>query len=286
MSAGWIRTGTPGGLTVAACLVALGLSAMAAGGAQAASLPSLSVSITSSSISVSGPLESGAVNVITSAAGGLKEPDTALILLKPGVTVAEAETYLAANKASDPNTVSRIGAIVFDSQARAGVTSEVQTTLASGTYLAVNAEGQRSAKWSRTSFTVTDSATPATLPGSEALERTIDYSFTGPATLHRGELVRFENEGWVVHMDEAFPARGRRSAERLAANLLAGRERAAAKLVSRPPVSFAGPLSTGGLQQERITAPPGWYVQVCFMDTQDHRPHTLFGMERVIRITA
>jgi hypothetical protein len=254
--------------------------------AQAAALPSLTVSITAESIVVTGSISSGAVNVLTTSADSLKEPETALVLLKPGVTVTEAETYLAANKAGDPNTVSRVGSIVFDAGARAGATTEAQTTLAPGTYVALNAEGQRSSKWSRTSFTVTASAIPPALPGAEVTERTIDYSFTGPTTLRRGELVRFENEGFVVHQDEVFPARSRRLAERLAADLRGGRERAAARLVSRAPASFAGPLSTGGFQQQRIAAPPGWYVQVCFMDTQDHRPQTLFGMERVIRITS
>jgi hypothetical protein len=284
-SPGRLALRTLGRAAIAACLLVLGPASVTAPVARAAPLPGLVVSISSESIAVIGAMDSGAVNVLTTAAPGLKEPDSALVLLKPGVTVAEAETYLASNKAGDPNTVSRIGSIVFDSQARPGETTEAQTTLAPGTYVAVNAEGQRSSRWSRTSFTVTASPVPLPLPGAEVIERTIDYSFTGPTTLHRGELVRFENEGWVVHMDEAFPARTKKSAERLARNLLAGHETAAAKLVSRPPVSFAGPLSTGGLQQERITAAPGWYVQVCFLDTQDHRPHTLFGMERVIRIT-
>ncbi|HME05212.1 MAG TPA: hypothetical protein VKG38_19470 [Solirubrobacteraceae bacterium] len=30
---------------------------------------------------------------------------------------------------------------------------------------------------------------------------------------------------------------------------------------------------------------PGWYVEACFMETQDGRDHTLLGMERIIRIT-
>jgi hypothetical protein len=56
------------------------------------------------------------------------------------------------------------------------------------------------------------------------------------------------------------------------------------QLVTGPLVGFAGPLSTGAYQQETVTAKPGWYVQVCFMDTQDGRSHTLLGMERIIKI--
>jgi hypothetical protein len=122
-------------------------------------------------------------------------------------------------------------------------------------------------------------------PPGAAIEKTIDFSFTGPRTLQRGELVRFENEGYLAHMNLAFPAMGRRVAEKLRRALKLGHEKVAEKLVSGPPVNFAGPLSTGGIQQQIITAAPGWYVQVCFMDTQDHRPHSRLGTERLIRIT-
>ncbi len=39
------------------------------------------------------------------------------------------------------------------------------------------------------------------------------------------------------------------------------------------------------VQEETITAKPGIYVQVCFMQTQDGRDHTRLGMERIIKIT-
>ena len=38
------------------------------------------------------------------------------------------------------------------------------------------------------------------------------------------------------------------------------------------------------MQQQVLNAKPGYYVQACFMDTQDGREHTQLGMERVIRI--
>ena len=44
-------------------------------------------------------------------------------------------------------------------------------------------------------------------------------------------------------------------------------------------------MSNEAFQQETITAKPGWYVQACFMETQDKRDHTRLGMERIIRIT-
>jgi hypothetical protein len=48
--------------------------------------------------------------------------------------------------------------------------------------------------------------------------------------------------------------------------------------------TFAGPLSSGAFQQEVITARPGLYIQVCFMNTQDGREHTQLGMARMFRI--
>ena len=50
-------------------------------------------------------------------------------------------------------------------------------------------------------------------------------------------------------------------------------------------MGFYGPISHGAFMQETITAKPGIYVQVCFMETQDGRDHTLLGMERIIKIT-
>jgi hypothetical protein len=38
------------------------------------------------------------------------------------------------------------------------------------------------------------------------------------------------------------------------------------------------------MQQAVLDVKPGWYVQACFMDTQDGREHTTLGMERVIRV--
>ena len=78
--------------------------------------------------------------------------------------------------------------------------------------------------------------------------------------------------------------KSKKAAQKVVKGLLTGHEKGLEKLVAGPPASFAGPLSTGAFQQETITAKPGWYVQVCFMPTQDGRPHTLLGMERIIKI--
>jgi hypothetical protein len=259
------------------------LGAGTASAATPSTLPTVSVTINPSAISVSGSLQSGAVNVVTTATG-LKEPAAVLFLLKPGVSVAEFEAYLASKQSGDPNYAAKYGTIVFDDEA-AGGKGEAQTVLQPGEYVALNAEGEKASTWKHTSFFVSTSAAPAALPTPEATVSSIEFGFRGPAKLHDGELVRFENEGFLVHMDIAFPVKSRRAARKAARLLLAGKEKPLKKLIAGAPVTFIGPVSTGGFQQETISAKPGWYVQVCFMSTQDGRSHTRLGMERIIQIT-
>jgi hypothetical protein len=269
-------------LLAATLAATLGLAASAS--AQGSALPSLKLTLAHGSIAVAGAEQSGAVEITTTTASSAKEASAVLILLKPGVTPAEAEAFLATNKAvRDPNTVVRFGSIVFDVEAAAG-TGSAQTVLVPGTYLAINSEGEKSSAWPRTSFTVAASAAPAALPKPQAVVRTIDYAFRGAATLQDGDLVGFENEGNVVHMTLGFPAKSKQAATKLASALRKGSNKQAEKLVAGPPVGFAGPLSSGGYQQEVVSAKPGWYVLACFMPTQDGREHTLLGMERVIKI--
>jgi hypothetical protein len=253
--------------------------------AQAATLPTISATVSPTTIAVSGALQSGAVNIASTATGG-KEPSVVFVRLNAGVSVNEVFAFLATNKASkDPNTVSKYGSIVFDVEAGKGKPTEAQTILAAGQYVALNAEGEQSAKWAHASFAVAASPAPAALPTAQATEKTIEFGFRGPSVLHVGEVVRFENEGYLVHMDLGFPVKSKKAAQKVAKALLTGHEEGIEKLVAGPPASFAGPLSSEAFQQEIITARPGWYVQVCFMPTEDGRPHSLLGMERVIKIT-
>jgi hypothetical protein len=269
---------------IASACLTLAIGMIAAGTAQAATLPTVTATVTASTIAVSGALQSGAVNVASTATGG-KEPSVVLVELKPGVSVNEIYAVLDSNTASkDPNTVSKYGAIVFDNEAGKGTPTEAQTVLAAGQYVALNAEGEKSSKWPRTNFAVAASPAPVAIPAAQATEKTIDYGFRGPSVLHVGELVRFENEGYVVHMDFGFPASSKKAALKVLKGLATGREKGLEKLLAGPPVSFAGPLSSLAFQQEVITAKPGFYVQACFMPTQDGRPHTVLGMERVIKV--
>jgi hypothetical protein len=274
---------------LAAAIVAVSLSALTCGllttgAAQAATLPTVTATVSATSIAVSGPLQSGAVNIASAATGG-KEPSVVLFLVKPGVSLAEVYAFLDNDKfASDPNAAAKYGALVFDQEAAKGKPAEAQTVLAPGQYVALNAEGEKASKWPRSSFAVAASPSPVALPAAQATEKTIDFGFRGPTVLHVGQLVRFENEGDLVHMNIAFAVKSKNAAQKVLKGLATGREKGLEKLASGPPIGFAGPISPGAFQQATITAKPGWYVQACFMTTQDGRPHTRIGMERIIRV--
>ena len=271
------RAGILSALVAVSGILASAGGLLATGTAEAATLPSLNVALTKSSVSVGGSLQAGAVNVVTTGTGA-KEAGATIVRLNPGVSSAELLAFANSQAGHDPNGASKFGSLVL--QVEAG--SEVQTTLAPGQYVAVGeAEGKMTAN---TTFTVAPVASPIALPTPRATIRSIDFGFRGPAALHRGELVRFENEGFVVHMDIAVPVKSHRAAKRLVQALRSDNKKQERKLIAGPPANFQGPVSTGVYQQETITAKPGWYVQACFMDTQDGREHTRLGMERIIRI--
>ncbi|HTY98071.1 MAG TPA: hypothetical protein VMB91_13585 [Solirubrobacteraceae bacterium] len=280
-----MRTRINGPTLLGVCAATLAVCALCALGAQAAGVPTMSIAVTSTSATVTGaPTTAGAVNVVVSDKG-LKEGSAILFRLAPGRTVAEAEQFLNEKKGhGDPNNSVELGSIVFDAEAESGVTDEAQTELQAGTYL-VLIGGSKGEPAMRGTFTLGSGGAALALPAAQATEKSIDFGFRGPTTLHDGEVVRFENEGFVVHMDVAFPVKNMRSAKKAVKDLKAGNEKAVEKLIAGPPVAFYGPLSHNAYMQETITAKPGIYVQVCFMETQDKVDHTRLGMERIIKIT-
>jgi hypothetical protein len=228
-------------VTLAAGAVLAIVSSLAAVTAQASTLPTLTIALTKSSITVGGATQSGAVNVVSTATG-VKEGAAILFQLKPGYTVADVETALKGGAGKDPNKATKYGSIVFDAEVNPGKTSEAQTILEPGQYVALGGAGEGGPK-NKDAFTVTAATAPATLPAPQATERSIEFGFRGPATLHDGELVRFENEGFLVHMDVAFPAKSLSDAKLIVKGLLTGKEKGLEKLVSAEPFSFAGPIS-------------------------------------------
>src|ERR1039458_7914289 len=268
-------------MTASALLTAGGTIAVGSATAASSTLPTLSLTLTKSSITVAGATQSGAVNVVTTATG-VKEAGVILFLLKPGATFEVVEA--AIQKAhGDTNVTSKYGSLVFDAEVSPGQSSEVQTYLQPGQYVAL-LPGEGKGSKAHAIFTVTAAASPVALPTPQATISSIEFGFRGPSTLHDGELVRFENEGFLVHMDIPGPGNNMKAAKQAVKDLFTGKEKAVGKLIIGPPAGFAGPLSHEAFQQETITAKPGIYVEVCFMDTQDHRSHSQLGMERIIKI--
>jgi hypothetical protein len=269
------------GALLAALVAAMSLVASTA--AESATLPTASIAVTKTTGTITGSLESGAVNVVTTDTG-FKEATVLLVRLGTGVSFAEAEAFAKSGIKGDPNNVDSIGSIVFDVEANPGTPNETQIELKAGSYLLL-VGGSRGEPAIRQTFTVAASAAPAAMPAAQAKVRSIEFGFKGPNKLHDGETVAFENEGFLVHMDLAIPVKSMKAAKQVMAHLKSGKEKGLEKLIAGPPVLFAGPVSHGVVQQETITAKPGVYVQVCFMETQDHRVHTRLGMERIITIT-
>jgi hypothetical protein len=264
---------------VAASLLAASFTA--AGSAATSTLPTLTLALNGHSVNVTGPLQSGAVNIVATVSARHTEPT--LIRLNPGVpfaAFAQAGAAIAAHH-GDLNYLDPYGSIVFDVSADKGTTS-AQTALQQGNYLAVDLSSS-SPNPPHAAFTITQAAHPAALPKPGATISAIEFGFHGPTTLHDGELVRFQNSGFLVHQIQGIGVKNPKAAKHLTALLLAGNDNEAQKVgISAP--EFAGPLSPGGAQQELINERPGVYLLVCIMRTQDGREHTQLGMERTIQI--
>lgn len=276
------RAGAAGLVTAAATLAAAASPTLAANSSQASGLSQLTIAMNGSSISVSGALQSGAVDVVSTTTG---EPQgqPLLVRLNPGVTPEQAYAFGGSPAARDLNNVSHIGSIVFDAEADPGV-SHAQTSLEPGQYVALDLGGPHPATAPHTAFTIAQSAQPATLPAPQATVRAIEFGFRAPRTLHDGQLVQFENDGFLVHMTVATRERSAKVARQLVAALRAGNDKRAKRL-STGGTTFTNVVSPGALVQLTISAKPGYWVLACFMTTQDGREDTRLGMERIVHVT-
>jgi hypothetical protein len=241
-----------------------------------AALPVITVTMNGKSISVAGDLVSGAVQVVSKVSG---EPagNPTFVRLDPGVTVGQ----VLAAAAGDPNNIALIASIVFSPQANKG-TSSAEVDLQPGSYVAVDLNTSQSNP-ALTTFTISPSSSPASLPKPKASLYSIEFAFRGPSTIHDGELVRFGNHGFLVHMMVAARAPSKAKAEQIARLLKAGKDGKAQSLADGS-YQFFGILTHDQSEQQIVNLRPGYWVLACFMDTQDGREHTTLGMERVIRI--
>jgi hypothetical protein len=267
-------------LLPAAALLAAGAFFVSVGSSSADSsgLPTLNISLTGSSISVSGTVQSGAVNI--AATSTAKDAEPTLVHLNPGVTADQL--LAAAPHVSDPNDVAPYGQIVSDADAPKGTTN-YQTVLPAGDYVALDTSGNNPSKWPHATFTVAQSASPAALPAASATIHAIEFGFKTPRTLHNGKVVRFQNDGFLVHMVVGIRAKNSKGAKRISSLLKAGKDSKAQRLATGFDM-FMGPVSHGGLVQETVKVRPGVWVLACFMSTQDNREHVQLGMLHTIRI--
>jgi hypothetical protein len=270
-------------LAAATAVAVTGALTLTEGASGAASLPTLNVALTGTQgVSVSGSTVSGAVNIVSTFSGKL--PPTSegaafgLVRLKPGATIQQAAAAVQSHN-GDINALGPYAELLVDGGAPGGV----QAVLTPGNWVAVNVTGN--GQPGVAPFTVTQSSAPAALPAAAATETAIEFGFRGPTVLHDGTIVRAQNQGYLVHMIEVIGARGKAAAIQLIAALRAGASRKAVnKFLSRNNVQLLGPASPGALQQEVLHAKPGYYVEACFMNTEDGREHVQLGMERLVRV--
>jgi hypothetical protein len=271
------------GVTIAAALCAAAVTttlAFGAGGSQALTLPTINVALNGKAISITGTLQSGAVtvhSVVTSKHGS----SPAFIRLNQGVTAQQVLQLMTSKKGQDPNNLNALGSLVFSIDLNKG-TTDVQTVLEPGNYLALDAS--TNSKPPTTTFSIEQSSSPAALPAAAQTQSAVDFGFRGPTVLKNGTMIRATNNGWVVHMIGLFGVKSPAVGREVMRLIRAGKDHQAEKIASHRYVALAGPLSHGAVQQLVLHAKPGWYVEACFMDTQDGREHTQLGMERLIRI--
>jgi hypothetical protein len=269
-------------VAAAGSAVALAITPIASG---ASSLPTINVALTGTTgITVSGSTVSGAVNIVSTFSGKAPSghnsngPSFGIVRLNPGVTIQQAAGAVQSHQ-GDINALDPYGALIVSASAP----GTIQTTLTPGnTYVALNITGNGQPGFAP--FTVTQSTSPAALPAAAATERSIEFGFRGPTVLHNGTTVRAENGGYLVHMITMFHVKDKATGRKTIALLKAGKDRQAERLARPPFLSLLNPASPGAMQQQTLNATPGYYIEACFMVTQDGHEHTRLGMERLVKI--
>jgi hypothetical protein len=260
--------------------IVAGLALLAGSSVAAGSLPTLTLTVSKNAIKVGGSLTSGAVNIAVTVTRE-SEDNPGLVLLKPGVTPAEFGKVVSKLSQTSPfDAIDPYGTIVYDGQdAFKGKTTDTEAVLPAGTYVALN-NGNGHAV-----FTISPATSQASLPKPDGTVTAIDFRFRGASTLRDGELVRFQNDGYLIHMFIFAQLKSAADATKAEALLLKGKGNEALKLYGTGLTgTFAGPLSHGSMQQEVITQPPGVYVIACEMYAEDGIPHFELGMFRTIQI--
>jgi hypothetical protein len=250
----------------------------------ASTLPTLNIALAGKTgISVSGNEVSGAVNIASSFTGNGGPGAFALVRLNPNLppqTAAQQGFQAVQSHHGDEDALTATGSSVVASAQAPGT---IQTVLQPGAYLALNVTGM--GQPGVTMFTVTPSGSPASLPAASATQTAIEFGFRGPTTLHNSTVVRAQNGGYLVHMIDLMGVKSKADGQVALAGLKAGKGRSFFRPLSTGVfISLLDPASPGAVQQTVLTARPGWYVEACFMNTQDGREHTQLGMERLVHV--
>jgi hypothetical protein len=268
----------------AGAVAAISAFALAGGAGAAGTLPTLTVTETGSTgISLSSTNLPEGATTVTATHSGKGQGAFALVRLNPNVSPSTAiQQGFGAVQAAHGNldALTATGNVLF---ADASAPGTIQVNLTPGDYLALNITGNGQPP--STQFHVHPTGSPAALPAAAATEKSIEFGFKGPKVLHTGTIVRAENAGFLVHMINLIGAKNKAAAQKLAAGLRKGEGRKKlAPFFSNQFVNLLGPASPGAEQQLTLNAKPGYYVEACFMNTEDGREHTQLGMERIVRV--
>lgn len=269
-----------GALAVAGALLVPG-----GAGAAGSSLPTITIALSGTKgVTVSGSTASGAVQIVSTFSGKAPSgpgggPDFGLVKLNPGVTIQQAAGAVQAHH-GDINALDPYGALLVNASAP----GTIQTVLTPGNWVALNLSSQNGQP-GFAPFTVTQASAPAALPAASATQTAIEFGFRGPTVLHVGTIVRAQNKGWLVHMVTLNGVKNKAAGMALMKVLhIKSTFRAAKPFLNGSFVNLLSPASTGAMQQMVLNAKPGWYVEACFMDTQDGREHVQLGMERLVKV--
>jgi hypothetical protein len=248
-------------------------------------LPVMTMKMNGKSISVGGTLKSGGEKIVFTVTGNSELSSGAaptLVRLDPGVSYAQFFKVLATvNSSGDPNKLYGVAQIVMSAEADKG-TSSAQVYLQPGNYVGLDINAPTKMPPTAT-FAVTKATHPLALPKAAATISSIDFSFRGAAKVHDGELVRWQNDGYLVHMVAGVEAPNHATANKIAALLKAGKDNQAFALTIGGFI-WDNALSHGQWFQSVVSQKPGFWVLACFFSTEDGTEHTRLGMEKVIQI--
>jgi hypothetical protein len=238
--------------------------------------PVINIVRTGKTLWVDGSLRSGGAEITAALHGQLL-----LIRFDQSAGTQRLRAALA-QAAVNPDALGGVAVIVLDVAARAGQVA-VQTVLQPGSYEALNVTSGSRSSWPVSYFRVVKSDRPVMLAKPGASIEAIDFGFRGARLLRDGELVKFGNGGYLVHMIAFYRAKSRADASQLAADLRHRRYAQASRLAVLTGM-FTGPLSHNQWQQQVIANHPGYYVLACVLRTQSGQYETRLGMVQVIRI--